>query len=40
MTFNEFCQNCTPEERRDLVYFLAAFRMRKTVELLLPQQSQ
>jgi hypothetical protein len=41
MTFDELFSEhtLTDAERRELVYFLAAFRMRKTIERLLPQNS-
>ncbi len=37
-TFDEVCSDhrVTASERADLVWFLATFRMRKTVETLLP----
>jgi hypothetical protein len=37
MTFDEFFQefSITDAERRELVYFLAAMRARKTIEALL-----
>jgi hypothetical protein len=39
MTFDELVEdfNLTPAERAALVWHLAAFRMRKTVEALLPR---
>lgn len=38
MTFDQFCDDfrCTIEERRELAYRLASFRMQKTLEALLP----
>ena len=38
-TFDEFLSDytITPQERRELVYHLAAFRARKTIEALLPE---
>ena len=36
MTFSEFCKlfQAKPNERQELVYCLAAYRHRKTIELL------
>lgn len=40
MTFDEFCAQfrLKPEERTELVYHLAAYRARKTIETLLPKK--
>jgi hypothetical protein len=42
MTFDELFSEhrLTPEERRNLVWHLATFRARRTVELLLPKEAQ
>ena len=40
MTFAELTTNCTNEERRDLAWFLAMLRMRRTLEALLPDRPE
>lgn len=35
MTFDELCKGCTPQERTELAWHLAAIRYRNTIRALL-----